>query len=112
MGKKKRAFLLSFENGDEYSRGKNGRFRLFRNGVELTAGVRASDIYSYMCGGWYYQDFETRFYHLFKNGIDMTKGLNAVYVELFADGCWDYADEENNRYYFDANNNEILSKRA
>ena len=55
-----------YNNGDLEYKDKQGFWHLIRNGVELTKGLKAIDIYSYSNGDWQYWD-KKGFYKFDKN---------------------------------------------
>ena len=95
-----------FDNGNWSYTDKQGLEHLFRNGKELTKGLKAVSVYSYDNGDWSYYDKQYH-EHFFRNGEELTKGLKAVNVWSYGNGNWAYIDEAGKRYDFDKDNNPI-----
>ena len=99
-------WVFIFKNRDWKYSDLEGFEHLYRNGVELTKGVKVTHTWSFDNGDWAYKDLNG-FEHLFRDGVESTKGVKAIYVDSYEDGGWEYIDKQYNRHEFDKDNNKI-----
>jgi hypothetical protein len=88
-----------YSNGDGEYRDELDFVHLFRNGVELTKGIKAIGVHSYDNGDWKYKD-EQGFWYLFRDGVELTKGVKAKYVYSCDNGDWYCEDAQGSFHKF------------
>ena len=93
-------------NGDWEYQDEQEFWHLYRDGMELTKGIKIKWVFSDNNGDWRYQD-EQEFWHLYRDGVELTAGVKAKWVYSYENGHWRYKDEQNQWYEFDKNNNKI-----
>ena len=86
-----------FKNDDWKYADKQGFCHLYRDGIELTKGLKAKDVCSFDNADWKYTDLQD-FEHLIRNGIELTKDLKTTYVWSFDNNDWKYEDEQGFEY--------------